>query len=213
MIGLRVAPIVEGHGEVEAVRILLERAWREIVHGDYIDVLRPIRMPRSKLLKIGRRGERGVTTPDEREIGRAVELAAAKLRGPFDVALPNLILILLDADYDCPKDLAPAILEATSSRATECDIVCVLAKAEYETWFVAAAESLADYLTVLPNETIPEEPEQSGARKGWIAKRFKSPSYKETVDQPRLTAAMDLKLCRQRAPSFDKLCRELARRA
>lgn len=31
-------------------------------------------------------------------------------------------------------------------------------------------------------------------------------------DQPRLTAAMDLFLCRSRSRSFDKFCRELERR-
>jgi hypothetical protein len=36
--------------------------------------------------------------------------------------------------------------------------------------------------------------------------------YAETVDQPRLTAAMDLQMCRERSKSFDKLCRELEKR-
>ena len=31
-------------------------------------------------------------------------------------------------------------------------------------------------------------------------------------NQPRMTAAMDLALCRRRSPSFDKLCRELKQR-
>ena len=42
----------------------------------------------------------------------------------------------------------------------------------------------------------------------WVADRFKG-HYSETVDQPALTAKMDLDLCRERSPSFDKLCREL----
>ena len=35
--------------------------------------------------------------------------------------------------------------------------------------------------------------------------------YSESIDQAKLTAHMDLSLCRTRAPSFDKLCRELER--
>lgn len=49
-------------------------------------------------------------------------------------------------------------------------------------------------------------------RKAWIEKRIKAPKYSETVDQPAMTAAMDLALCRSRSPSFDKLCRELEKR-
>jgi len=36
--------------------------------------------------------------------------------------------------------------------------------------------------------------------------------YAETIDQVRLTTAMDLNLCRSRSKSFDKLCRELEKR-
>jgi hypothetical protein len=66
---------------------------------------------------------------------------------------------------------------------------------------------LTDHLT-LDNDP-PADPEQQRCGKGWIEHRFKGPKYSETVDQPRLTAAMDLHLCRQHSPSFDKLCREL----
>ena len=34
MSGATVAPIVEGHGEVEAVPILLGRVWRELLGGE-----------------------------------------------------------------------------------------------------------------------------------------------------------------------------------
>ena len=50
MMRLRVAPIIEGDGEEEAVRILLDRTWREVLGGEYIDVLKPIRQPRSRLV-------------------------------------------------------------------------------------------------------------------------------------------------------------------
>ena len=49
---LRVVPIVEGHGEQQsAIRTLLVRLWTELLGGDYIDVLQPIRIPRSKLIQ------------------------------------------------------------------------------------------------------------------------------------------------------------------
>ncbi len=42
---LRVAVIVEGHGEDGAIRPLLERIWYELLGGDGLDVLRPFRRP------------------------------------------------------------------------------------------------------------------------------------------------------------------------
>lgn len=61
-------------------------------------------------------------------------------------------------------------------------------------------------------EPDPKDLARQRCRKAWIEKRIKAPKYSETVDQPAMTAAMDLKLCRSRSPSFDKLCRELEKR-
>ncbi|HEU5118811.1 MAG TPA: DUF4276 family protein, partial [Isosphaeraceae bacterium] len=93
------------------------------------------------------------------------------------------------------------------------DVACVLANPEYETWFVAAAESLRAYLRLADDETIPDDPEALRMRKAWISQRFPGPlHYQETRDQPSMTRAMDLSLCRSRSASFDKLCRELEQR-
>ena len=35
---LCVAPIVEGHGDDRAIRILLQRIWSELLGGDYVEV-------------------------------------------------------------------------------------------------------------------------------------------------------------------------------
>ena len=85
---------------------------------------------------------------------------------------------------------------------------------EYETWFVAAADSLRERLSLAADEQVPENPEESRTGKGWIQRHFrrKDQSYSPTVDQPSLTTKMDLTLCRRRSPSFDKLCRELEKR-
>jgi uncharacterized protein YnzC (UPF0291/DUF896 family) len=62
------------------------------------------------------------------------------------------------------------------------------------------------------DDVIPEKPEETRQGKGWIQKRFRGDKYTPSFDQPRLTWAMDLALCRSRSPSFDKLCRELEAR-
>ena len=212
---LRVATIVEGHGEVVAIRILLERIWREIAGGEYIDVLRPIRRPRSKLLRPGPEGGPSVINQDE--VSRAVKLANLTLSNPGESVLPSLVLILLDADSDCPGELAPRLKEAGEEEGSLFDLAVVLANVEYETWFVAAAPSLTDYLLLkqhdVPTEEAELSPESRRSGKKWIEDRFKVQKYSETVDQVKLTARMDLRMCRNGSPSFDKLCRELESRA
>jgi hypothetical protein len=89
------------------------------------------------------------------------------------------------------------------------DVICVVANIEYETWFVAAAESLCDFLNESIAVDISNDPETQRQGKGWIERHFSGVKYSETQDQPAMTAKMDLAICRKRSPSFDKLCREL----
>ncbi len=193
---LRVAPIVEGHGEVEAIRTLLQRIWIELLGADYLDVIRPIRWPRSKLIQ-------------QKELARAVRFAYSKLRLGGVEGDPLMVLLLLDANTDAPCLLGPELLGYAKEARPDADVSCVLAKIEYETWFVAAADSLGDFLNLASDERIPEAPEEAHAGKVWIERRFRGTKYSETVDQPRMTAKMDLGVCRARSPSFDKLCRDL----
>ncbi len=209
---LRVAPIVEGHGEVIAVRTLLDRIWREIIGGEYTDVLQPIRRPRTKLVAIDPECSNTVRRrPNTDELGRAVGLAAAKLGAAreADDDTHELILLLLDANSDCPKELAPLLAEVVANASRTQASTVVLANVEYETWFVAAAASLDEYLRLNDAERAIDDADAGRHGKGWIEKRFRGDKYSETVDQVRLTAKMDLNRCRKASPSFDKLCREL----
>lgn len=196
---LAIAPIVEGHGDRESVRILLERIWIEVVGGDYIEVLRPIRIPKSKLVH------------DKKELSRAVELALLNLGVSGNSLDPAMVLVLIDADDKPACQLGPKLLKQAKQARSDADISCVVANVEYETWFVAAAESLSEFLHLAPENEIPAAPEESRSGKAWIERRWKGTQYSPTVDQPKLTRRMDLSRCRERSPSFDKLCRELER--
>jgi hypothetical protein len=196
---LHVGVIVEGHGEYQAVRRLLERVWYEILSGDYLDVLGPYRKHQGNLLE-----EAGLkATVDTAKIDLGLETAD----GPR-----KLVLILVDAEDRCPKTVAPQLVQWAREARSDADVACVMPCPMFETWFVAAAASLAGVRNGLPADvTTPENPEGNGHGKGWIKKRLPR-KYKETVDQPRFAAKMDLALCRRNSPSFDKLCRELALR-
>ena len=48
---IQIAPIVEGNGEVAAIRILLQRIWTELLGGEHADVKRPILRKRDRLIQ------------------------------------------------------------------------------------------------------------------------------------------------------------------
>lgn len=196
MSDLVVAPVVEGHGEqASAIRTLLTRIWIELLGGTYLDVLQPIRRPKSKLVQ-------------QNELLRAIDLAALKLAQSTDRR--GLILVVLDADTDAPCVLGPRLQAIAMHERPHLDVAVVIANVEYETWFVAAAPSLTHYFD-LSLGNISSDPETARQGKGTV-ERLMGDRYGETIDQPRLSAAIDLAMCRDRSRSFDKLCRELEKR-
>jgi hypothetical protein len=86
-----ILPIVEGHGEVSAVPILVRRILAHYAPDVYAHVEAPIRASRTGLVQPG-------------ELERLVEFAARRTR------VTDGILILLDADDDCPREMAEALL-------------------------------------------------------------------------------------------------------
>lgn len=192
----RVIPIVEGHGEVAAVPLLIRRICGELFADYEVEVLQPLRQPKSRIVSPG-------------NVERFAEIGANKLRA----ARPEgrgLVLVLIDGDGELPCVLGPALLNGARTGSGDQDAACVIAHLEFETWFVAAAASLVSELRLAAHEP-PADPEGLRLRKKWIEDRFRGARYSETLDQPRLTARMDLNLCRARSPSFDKLCRKLGR--
>jgi hypothetical protein len=196
---LRVAPIVEGKGEVACIRILLERVWGEMLGGESIQVTRAFREPRGRLIK-------------RDHLQRAVRSAAEKLDNLAVSTDPALVLILIDADEDCPGEIGPKLHEFAREANCGVEVACVVANIEYETWFAAAAESLSTYLDLAPHPPASVSPEEARHGKAWVRRRFRQTKYIEPKHQPAMTAAMSLDLCRERAPSFAKLYRELEKR-
>lgn len=85
-----IAPIVEGHGEVLAVRAIVTRIGVELLGGKWIEVAPPFRLDSGKMRK-------------HEELAKAIRFAAARVQGPGGV------LVLRDgddADIDCPVQLA-----------------------------------------------------------------------------------------------------------
>lgn len=188
-----VAAIVEGDGEVAALPLLLRRLGEWRTPGVHSLVCPPIRVRRDRFLN------------REEEFHRHLMLAAAKCGDE------GWILVLLDADDDCPAQLGAQILERARACVPHRRISVVLAKREYEAWFIAAAESLNGQrgFSFDPTESIDAESPRDA--KGWLKARMAGGSYGEATDQPAFSARMDLQLAFERSRSFRKLCDEWSR--
>ena len=88
------------------------------------NLLPPIRVRRDRFLN------------REEEFHRVLLLAAAKCGSN------GWILVLLDADNDCPATFGPDILARAQKVAPHREVSVVLANREFEAWFLAAASSL-----------------------------------------------------------------------
>ena len=116
----------------------------------------------------------------------------------------------MDADDDCPATLAPALLARARTARADLPVAVVLPRREFESWFLASAESFRDRFRLPEDLHAPADPEEIGGAKEWLRDRLASGNYSPAVDQPALAAIFDLQQARV-APSFDKLWREMGR--
>jgi hypothetical protein len=190
MTEVKIAAIVEGHGECEAVPILIRKIAQDIAPDFVPKVLSPFRVPASRLSREG-------------ELERTIILAANKLQGRGGIVVIN------DCDDGCPAQDGPALLKRAVAARKDMPISVILAKKEFEAWFLAAATSLRGKRGLPDNLEPPEDPESIRGAKEWLNDRMPpSKSYTETTDQPALTAEFDMNVART-ADSFDKCYRDI----
>ena len=183
-----IVPIVEGFSEVESVPVLLRRLLDQ-QNAHHISIARPFRVKRY-----------GVVRPNELE--RAIKQA---LR---DRSEARGIVVLLDADDDCPAKLGPALL-ARARVATALPTAVVLAQKEFECWFLGAKESLRGVSGIRDDAMAPHNPEEiRGAKERLTQNMVAGRRYLEVDDQPVLASRMDIEEARGRCQSFAKLLTE-----
>lgn len=191
---MKVVCIVEGDGEVEALPLLLRRIAADT--GASLEVPRPLRTRRDRFLR------------REDELAKMLGYAALAVREG------GAVLVLLDADDDCVAQLVAEFAEKIATMTGGAKCAFVLANREFESWFVAAAESLRGYRGLRADLAAPSDPESIRDAKGWLRERMENPasaSYSPTIDQPAFASRFDWRLARTRSRSLDKLCRELDR--
>jgi hypothetical protein len=178
---MTIQPIVEGHGEVEAVPVLLRRL-RELAQAYPVEVNPPIRRHRDQFF-------------NEDEVRRAVRLALKQDCHAI------LLIVDGDSDGDCPQEQAPEILGWALADAAGTPCAVVMAYREYEAWFLASIESLRGKRGIREDAESHPHPEQPTAAKAQLEARMENGrSYHETADQPALSAMFDM------LPSYAK-CR------
>ncbi|RIK65505.1 MAG: hypothetical protein DCC65_12545 [Planctomycetota bacterium] len=106
-----IAPIVEGHGDVAALPVLLRRLAPEL------HVKRPVRFPRSRLLI-------------DEHLNRAARIAAS------NISMSGAVLLMIDADEDCAARLGPQLEQRLARLLPQTMCRVVLPVKEFEAWIV-----------------------------------------------------------------------------
>ena len=172
-----IVPIVEGPGDVKAAPVLLRRVLHERMGKYHVAVKKP------KLA----RGKPNLSTRFEEFLGHAK-------RTPGCAA----ILVMLDADKDCPKELGAQLAQRARDAGVGVPIAVVCAKREYENWFLASDEGFTG-----------DVEEYSGAKEWLTHKTPRGLAYKATRHQPSLSGTMDIDAALKASRSFQRLCSAL----
>jgi hypothetical protein len=187
---ISIASIVEGDGEVAALPVLLRRLNEWLPGNSYGQALPPIRVHRDRFLN------------REDEFRKQLLLAAAKC------GEQGWILVVLDADDDSPATLAAGVYQRAKQHVPHRRLSIVLAKREYEAWFIAAAQSLDGCRGFRCPDEAPIDAEMPRDAKGWLRRNMEGGTYSEVLDQPAFTAQFNLQQAFDNSRSFRKLCKE-----
>lgn len=188
----RIVPIVEGEGESDAAPELIGRILREYQRHN----VRPSSVKKAQ-------GVGGLTRVGGLE--RLLQLACNE-------ADASGILVIRDADELCPRDVARDFARRARAVNPRIPVAIVVAKCEYEAWFLASLESIAGAEIdgrpgILANATC-DEPESERSAKGWITRHMPgSRAYKETLDQLAMTRLIDIGHAQRNSRSFRRLCK------
>lgn len=187
-----IASVVEGEGEISALPVLLRRLMYEAEIWD-ADIQPPFLVDRGRLVRPG---------------GLEAAVEAQARRVPVDH--PGGILVVIDADDDCPATLGPSLLARAEAARPDRRTAVVLANREFEAWFLASAPSLGGRAGLAERLKVPANSETLRDCKGWLTHhRRDGVRYRPRVDQAALAQDMDLDLARANSSSFNKFCRDI----
>ena len=182
--------VVEGDGEERAAPQLIRRILGERMRRYDINVPRPIIA-------------KGTSTFDK----KAEQFLRYAVKEGCDG-----ILVLIDADDECPYEKARIVSQKASALGLDVPIAVVYAKSEYETWFISSLSShtgdgIRNRLGLDPSVNTPDNVEDIRGAKEWLSSHMPfGRRYKATADQEQLTPHIDFDLTHCRSRSFRRLC-------
>ena len=172
-----IVPIVEGHGEVAALPVLIRKILAERLNRYDLRIARPINAKGKDTLRSRIDGFVSLTLNDD------------------------AALVLFDADEDCALELVRDICASCNGMNARIPIAVVCAVREYESWFLASLESVVDGgggFAVDP-DAIPNPKER-------LRRALPDERYRETAHQAGLTARIDIDAASANSRSFRRLC-------
>jgi hypothetical protein len=118
------------------------------------------------------------------------------------------VIILLDAEREhceCPPDLASILARRAEALGLPFPVTVVCACCEYESWFLLNLHTpIKNWLK--PGTTYAGDAEQECGAKGWLRRHMPpGDTYKEAIDQPRMTEHLDLLHTMEHSRSFRRL--------
>ena len=190
---LTIVPVVEGDGDAAALPELLVR----ILQNKYnrYDVF--VAQGKTRVVKAN--GRPNLEKKLDKFLGHAQNKPGC-----------GAILILVDADVDCPVDLAMQLSQRCDEIGTRCPVQIVCARRSYESWFLASLNSVKDWHGISSTSTLSSCAEDVPDPKRWISDQMpRGQAYKETIHQAPLSRLIDLDLAHRNSRSFRRLCHAL----
>jgi hypothetical protein len=172
----RLVCVVEGHGEVRAVPHLCTRIAQHLRVERWMVDPEPIRHPKANLVTTPKDGQ-SPSLPRTDGIERVLRLARARPA--------NAVLVLCDADDDCPAQWGPGAAQYIKSQGMLGGAVMI--QREFESWLLCSQLGKSKAASFRRLETVRDA-------KGQLKKRFAG--YKPSVHQLELTKTLDIDLVR-----------------
>jgi hypothetical protein len=118
----------------------------------------------------------------------------------------KLILLFMDADDDCAKDISERLQSWLHEEWHCVRFEIVVIPREYECWFITSLESLRGIRGISENAKSHPNPELVRNPKEIITEYMEgSRTYHETADQAALTDRLDLNVLHERCRAFRRL--------
>ena len=170
---LSIVPVVEGPGDKEAFPLLLRRILGE-------------RLQRYDL--------RVATPKDAHGKSQLDKKLESFLKYSAIESDCGGILVLRDADDDCPLSLAKTLSEQCLNFSVQKPVAVVCAKAEYESWFLASIDTVRGNAGIPDTAFLNVNAEEIANPKQWLTDRMPSgQAYKPTTHQASLSSHINLR--------------------